>query len=59
MAKAMLDNFRYSAHDQRGLSRTGGQSHQERFRGGDAMKYEAWVAKAAKQPMVLETVDFG
>src|SRR5678816_959119 len=26
---------------------------------GDAMKYKAWVAKAAKQPMVLETVDLG
>jgi len=23
----------------------------------DAMKYQAWIAKAAKQPMVLETVD--
>jgi alcohol/geraniol dehydrogenase (NADP+) len=23
------------------------------------MKYDAWVAKAAKQPIVLETVDFG
>ena len=23
------------------------------------VKYEAWVAKAAKQPMVLETVDLG
>jgi hypothetical protein len=27
------------------------------FRIGDAMNYKAWVAKAAKQPMVLETVD--
>jgi alcohol/geraniol dehydrogenase (NADP+) len=25
----------------------------------DAVTYQAWVAKAAKQPMVLETVDFG
>ena len=23
------------------------------------MKYDAWVAEAAKQPIVLETVDFG
>lgn len=23
------------------------------------MNYKAWVAKAAKQPMVLETVDLG
>src|SRR5207244_11682957 len=29
------------------------------FRIGDAMNYKAWVAKAAKQPMVLETVDLG
>ena len=29
------------------------------FRKGDAMNYQAWVAKAAKQPMVLETVDLG
>jgi alcohol/geraniol dehydrogenase (NADP+) len=29
------------------------------FRRGDAMKYKAWVAKAAKQPMVLESVDLG
>src|SRR5262245_35672871 len=29
------------------------------FRIGDAMNYQAWVAKAAKQPMVLETVDLG
>src|SRR6476620_7374675 len=27
------------------------------FRRGDAMNYQAWIAKAAKQPMVLETVD--
>ena len=26
---------------------------------GGAMNYTAWVAKAAKQPMVLETVDLG
>src|SRR5512143_2882990 len=26
---------------------------------GDAMNYKAWVAKAAKQSMVLETVDLG
>jgi len=26
---------------------------------GDAMHHTAWVAKAAKQPMVLETVDLG
>src|SRR2546429_641977 len=26
---------------------------------GDTMNYKAWVAKAAKQPMVLETVDLG
>src|SRR5258706_1995999 len=26
---------------------------------GDAMNDKAWVAKAAKQPMVLETVDLG
>src|SRR6266478_3532011 len=30
-----------------------------RFKIGDARNYEAWVAKAAKQPMVLETVDLG
>src|SRR2546428_8095900 len=30
-----------------------------RFKIGDAMNYEAWVAKGAKQPMVLETVDLG
>src|SRR5712664_2006080 len=30
-----------------------------RFKIGDAMNYEAWVAKAAKQPMALETVDLG
>src|SRR5881396_151857 len=30
-----------------------------RFKIGDTMNYEAWVAKAAKQPMVLETVDLG
>src|SRR6476646_366802 len=29
------------------------------FRIGDAMNYQAWIAKAAKQPMVLETVDLG
>src|SRR5215470_1554362 len=29
------------------------------FRIGDAMNYKAWVVKAAKQPMVLETVDLG
>src|SRR5216683_7806142 len=29
------------------------------FRIGDAMNYLAWIAKAAKQPMVLETVDLG
>jgi alcohol/geraniol dehydrogenase (NADP+) len=29
------------------------------MRKGDAMNYKAWVAKAAKQPMVLETVDLG
>src|SRR5712664_4771258 len=29
------------------------------FRIGDAMNYEAWIAKGAKQPMVLETVDLG
>jgi len=29
------------------------------FRIGDAMNYKAWVAKTAKQPMVLETVDLG
>ena len=29
------------------------------FRTGNAMNYKAWVAKAAKQPMVLETVDLG
>src|SRR5713101_10195654 len=28
-------------------------------RRGDAMKYKAWIAKAAKQPMVLEAVDLG
>src|SRR5215471_2734272 len=27
------------------------------FRIGDEMNYQAWIAKAAKQPMVLETVD--
>jgi alcohol/geraniol dehydrogenase (NADP+) len=30
-----------------------------RLRTGDAMNYEAWVAKGAKQPMMLETVDLG
>src|SRR5213594_403740 len=29
------------------------------FRIGDAMNYQAWIGKAAKQPMVLETVDLG
>ena len=29
------------------------------FRTGNATHYRAWVAKAAKQPMVLETVDPG
>src|SRR5882724_7109281 len=29
------------------------------FGTGTARNYEAWVAKAAKQPMVLETVDLG
>src|SRR5438034_8597078 len=29
------------------------------LRTGDATNYKAWVAKAAKQPMVLETVDLG
>ena len=29
------------------------------FRIGDTINYEAWVTKAAKQPMVLETVDLG
>ena len=29
------------------------------FRIGDAMHYQAWIAKEAKQPMVLETVDLG
>ena len=28
-----------------------------RFRIGDAMNRKAWGAKAAKQPMVLETAD--
>src|SRR5262245_37626277 len=36
-----------------------GESYQERFGRGAAMKYDAWVAEAAKQPIVLETVDFG
>ena len=26
---------------------------------GEARNYQAWVAKGAKQPMVLETVDLG
>ena len=30
-----------------------------RISGGDALRPMAWVAKAAKQPMVLEPVDFG
>src|SRR6185369_2013963 len=30
-----------------------------RFKIGDTMDYEAWVAKAAKQPLELETVDLG
>src|SRR5437868_7408584 len=30
-----------------------------RFKIGDATNYEAWVTKAAKQPMALETVDLG
>ena|SRR6266436_5507026 len=29
------------------------------FKPRDAMSYKAWIAKAAKQPMVLETVDLG
>src|SRR6516164_9370955 len=29
------------------------------FRIGGARNYKAWVAKAAKHPMVLETVDLG
>src|SRR2546428_3913737 len=29
------------------------------FRTGAAKNYQAWVVKAAKQPMVLETVDLG
>jgi uncharacterized zinc-type alcohol dehydrogenase-like protein len=29
------------------------------YRTADAMNYKAWVAKAAKQSMVMETVDFG
>src|SRR5437899_6577134 len=29
------------------------------FRIGDAMNDQAWIAKAAKQPMLLETVDLG
>ncbi len=29
------------------------------FGTGAAKSYQAWVAKAAKQPMVLETVDLG
>src|SRR5947208_8844659 len=29
------------------------------FRTGATKNYQAWVAKAAKQPMVLETVDLG
>src|SRR5229473_434922 len=29
------------------------------FKPRDAMKYKAWIAKAAKQPVVLETVDLG
>ena len=29
------------------------------FRARGGMQYKAWVAKAAKQPMVLETVDLG
>src|SRR5215472_1205026 len=29
------------------------------FRIGNAMNHQAWIAKAAKQPMVLETVDLG
>ena len=28
-------------------------------RTAEAMNYEAWIAKAAKQPMVLESVDLG
>jgi alcohol/geraniol dehydrogenase (NADP+) len=29
------------------------------MRKGDAMNYKAWIAKSAKQPMVLESVDLG
>ena len=29
------------------------------FKAADAVNYKAWVAKAAKQPMVLETIDLG
>jgi hypothetical protein len=31
-----------------------GRKHHERFSGGDTMKYDAWLAKAARQRMVLE-----
>src|SRR2546421_11954329 len=30
-----------------------------RFKIGDPTNYEAWVTKAAKQPMALESVDLG
>ncbi len=35
------------------------QSRHAPLRSGDAINYEAWVTKAAKEPMVLETVELG
>jgi len=39
-------------------STSAGQSG-PRFKIGDAINHKAWLAKAAKQPMVLETLDLG
>ena len=40
-------------------SRTEPASRLKQNRFADPKLYQAWVAKAAKQPMVLETVDLG
>ena len=36
-----------------------GSQSRASFRTDDATQYQAWVAKAPKQPMVLEAVDLG
>jgi uncharacterized zinc-type alcohol dehydrogenase-like protein len=45
-------------NQQRSASTSAAQSGPS-FRTGDAMNYKAWVAKAAKQRMAVETVDAG